>query len=700
MFTHAQALEILRRALDDPAADFRDGQWEAIDTLVNRRDRVLVVERTGWGKSAVYFIATRLLRDAGAGPTLIISPLLALMRNQTEAAARLGVRALTLNSTNRDQWPSLQQRILADRADVLLVSPERLANEAFVSEIMLPLAQRLGLMVVDEAHCISDWGHDFRPDYRRLINILRRLPANLPVLATTATANDRVIADVSEQLGNLQVRRGPLMRESLHLQTLRLPDQPARLAWLADTIRQIPGTGIVYVLTHRDAEQVAAWLQQNGIDGKAYYGGVTADGFENSDQYRQHLEESLLENRVKALVATSALGMGYDKPDLAFVIHYQAPGSVIDYYQQVGRAGRGLPQAYGVLLAGEEDDAIQAYFRRAAFPEERHVVAILNALADSDEGLSLPQLGARLNLRQTRIEHALKLLSVDNPAPVIKDGSRWRRTPVRYQIDHGRVRRLTARREQEWQQIQDYVDTPGCKMRFLAEALDDPQPVDCGRCASCLGRPLLAADLDHATATRAARFLRQSEFPLKPKVQVAAGAFATYGFRGNLPPDLRAETGRVLARWKDAGWGTAVAAGKQAGHFPDELADAVAEMIRERWQPAPPPAWVTCIPSRAHPRLVPDFAQRLAARLGLPFHPAVVKLRDNEPQKLQHNRFHQCQNVDGVFGIHGDIPAMPVLLVDDMVDSGWTLAVAAALLRQAGSGPVWPLALADTGTGD
>ncbi len=700
MGTRSRGLAILRQALGDARADFHQGQWEAIDALVNRRGRQLVVQRTGWGKSAVYFIATRLLRDEGAGPSLVISPLLALMRNQIASAERFGVRALSLNSTNRDDWPDLQRRIRANQADVLIVSPERLSNEEFMQDVLLPLAQRIGLLAVDEAHCISDWGHDFRPDYRRLVNILRQLPPNLPLLATTATANNRVIDDISEQLGNLQVIRGPLMRTSLRLQTLRFPDQASRLAWLSETLPGLPGTGIVYVLTHRDAEQVAAWLRQNGVEAHPYYSGAVGPGFDNSDDWRLHLEDRLLSNQIKAVVATSALGMGYDKPDLAFVVHYQAPASIIDYYQQVGRAGRAIDSACGVLLAGEEDHAIQDFFRRSAFPDERQVANILDALAAADNGLSINQLTERLNVRRGRIEHALKLLAVENPAPIIKVGAAWRRTPVPYRIDQERINRLTHRKEREWQQIQDYVDATGCKMRFLAEALDDPEPVDCGRCANCADAPLLTPFPGRECVIEAALFLRHSEFPLRPKAQVAAGALPTYGFRGNLPLELRAETGRVLSRWRDAGWGGMVAEGKQEGRFADELVDALAAMIRQRWRPQPAPAWVTCIPSRNHPTLVPDFASRLAASLGLPFHSVIVKLRDNEPQKHQQNSFHQCTNLDGVFDIEGPPPSTPVLLVDDVVDSGWTLTIAAALLRRAGSGPVWPIALADSGTGD
>lgn len=695
-----KARALLQRALGGGSdADFRDGQWEAIDVLVNEKRKLLVVQRTGWGKSSVYFIATRILRDQGHGPTLIVSPLLALMRNQIEAAQRLGIQAVTVNSTNTEDWPALTRSILEGQADAVLISPERLANENFVRDVLLPVANRIGLLVVDEAHCISDWGHDFRPDYRRLINILQRMPPNMPVLGTTATANDRVVEDVVSQLGNVVVQRGPLMRDTLSLQATRLPDQSARLAWLAEHVPNLPGTGIIYVLTKRDAEQVSQWLQQNGIDAHPYYSGVTTPDAEDSDAYREQLESMLYDNRIKALVATTALGMGYDKPDLGFVIHYQAPGSIVGYYQQVGRAGRGIDNAIGVLLSGREDDDIHEFFRSSAFPDEAHVFSILDALAESD-GLTTRAIENSVNLKMGQIDKALKFLSVDNPAPVVKEGSTWMRTPVKYRMDHERIEHLTGQREQEWQEVQDYIDTADCKMLFLARTLDDPQPRACRRCTSCLGRPVVPEDFSHVHAVAAARFLRHSEFPLECKRQVAQGAFQRYGFRGNLPPNLRAETGRVLSRWGDAGWGRMVADQKHAGHFGDDLVEATAEMIRERWQPQPAPTWVTCVPSRNHPELVPDFSARLARRIGIQFHAAVVKVRDNQAQKLQQNRFHQCRNLDGVFAVVDPVPVGPVLLVDDIVDSGWTLTVASALLRQAGCAAVWPVALAATSAGD
>lgn len=450
------------------------------------------------------------------------------------------------------------------------------------------------------------------------------------------------------------------------------------------------------VLTIRDAEQVASWLNLQGIVARAYHCSAEHDDFEDSNQYRQHLEDLLLRNEIKALVATTALGMGYDKPDLGFVIHYQAAGSVVAYYQQVGRAGRAIDNAYGVLLSGKEDEDIHEYFRRSAFPDELDV-NILGVLAEHDE-LSVRQLEQHLNLRQGQIDKVLKILSVENPAPVIKQGSRWRRTPVPFRMDHERIEHLTQQREIEWQEVQDYIDSDSCLMAYLRNALDDPEVDDCGRCAVCLGEPIVSIEVERSLAIAAAQFLRHAEMHFKPKKQVAAGAFQVYGFRGNLPPGLQASEGGILSRWGDAGWGGLVADDKHAGHFRDELIEAVAEMMEQRWQPDPAPQWVTCVPSINHPMLVPDFAQRLAVRLGLPFVDAIHKLVDNEPQKNQQNRFHQCRNLDGVFQISGYVDETPVLLVDDVIDSGWTVTVLAALLRQAGCGPVYPIALASTST--
>lgn len=699
------AEQLLKTAIGDENAQFRDGQWEAIDALVNHNQKLLVVQRTGWGKSSVYFISTKIFRDRGHGPTIIVSPLLALMRNQIESAERLGIKAVTMNSTNIADWKKVTFDILNNEVDCLLISPERLANDQFVETVLRPIADRISLMVVDEAHCISDWGHDFRPDYRRIVSILSQLPENTPVLGTTATANKRVVADIEAQLGSIQTQRGQLGRDSLALQNTRLPDQASRLAWLAKVIPQLDGTGIVYTLTTRDAEQVAEWLIQNDINARAYHGKVihpdfnTPLGKPDSNAYRQHLEELLLNNQIDVLVATTALGMGYDKPDLSFVIHYQSPGSIVAYYQQVGRAGRGIENAKGVLLSGAEDSDIHNYFRTSAFPSLEQVNEILGVLA-TEEGLTMRQLEEKTNLRFGQIEKVLKLLNVENPAPVIKEGSQWKRTSVRFNLDQDRIRHLTHQRETEWQEVLNYQVSDTCLMAYLRQALDDDQAQPCGRCAICLKEEIVNSELEPILVHDAATFLRHAEMPIKLNIQVAAGAFVEDGFRGNLPQELRAQEGRVLSRWGDAGWGHMVRDDKHENYFRDELVNAMAEMINERWVLDEQPTWLCCVPSYNHPELVRDFARRLAARLGLEFVDVIQKVRDNEPQKLQQNRFHQCRNLDGAFDVGQPVPEGPCFLVDDIVDSGWTLTVLAAKLQQAGSGKVYPVALASTSVND
>lgn len=696
MVSRAEAQVLLRAAMESSEADFRPGQWEAIDHIVNQRGKVLCIQRTGWGKSMVYFVAAKLMRARGHGVTLIVSPLLALMRNQIEAANRLQLNALTINSTNTNEWDAVRRTLLADGADLLLISPERLANDEFVTGLLQPIAARIGMLVIDEAHCISDWGHDFRPDYRRIGQVLERLPNNIAVLATTATANRRVEQDVGAQLGgNVQIQRGPLMRGSLALQVMQMPSPADRLAWLADRIPELPGSGIVYALTTRDAERIAAWLRQNGINAHAYHSDIDSPE-------RERLEQALSANQLKCLVATNALGMGYDKPDLTFVIHFQTPGNVVAYYQQVGRAGRSIPLAYGVLLSGKEDNDINEFFRDAAFPPEWQVESILRALDDAEDGMKVRDLERAVNLRSSQIEKVLKLLVVEPRSPVVRIDGKWFRTPNAFVMDRERIAHLTRQRELEWGQMQEYISNRRCSMQFLANALDDITSGPCGRCAVCLQQPVLSVETDPSTVIEARRFIRHSEMPLQLKKQWELSALKQYtslfGWRGlNIPQNLRGQDGRVLSRWGEPVWGALVAQGKAAGRFDDQLVSATVDLLRHRWPGAARVAWVACIPSLRHPELVPDFARRLADALGIPFRDAVQKTRETEPQKQMENRYHQCHNLDGAFSIDVDMCySDPVLLVDDVVDSGWTLTLTSALLRQVGVSAVLPFALATT----
>lgn len=652
------------------------------------RGRLLVVQKTGWGKSFVYFIAAKLLRESGAGPVLLVSPLLALMRNQIAAAERMGVRAATINSDNKADWVKVEARLARGEIDVLLVSPERLANERFQNRVLAGAAGSIAMLVVDEAHCISDWGHDFRPHYRLIERIVAALPPNLRLLATTATANNRVMADLKVALGpHLHVVRGDLDRSSLTLQTMSLPGQAERLAWLAEQLAELPGHGIIYAQTVRDAIRVTEWLKTRGYAVETYTG--------QTGKRREELEQALLDNRVKALVATTALGMGYDKPDLAFVIHYQMPGSVVAYYQQVGRAGRALKSARGVLLSGHEDASIADWFIRSAFPTRKDVAAVLSALEHAPEGLTLDELLDCVNVSRQRIKHALNLLSLEAPAPIAQQGRKWQLTPVR--LGQGfweRADRLTALRRDEYQQMRDYVSLPfGAHMRFLIDALDG----DTGAIAQPALVPL-PSTVSEATVWEAIAFLRRTSLPIDPRKKWPDGGLPIYGLNGRIAAHLQANSGRALCMWRDAGWGDSVWRGKyRDGRFADELVEACVSMIRI-WRPQPAPTWVTAIPSLRHPTLVPDFAQRVARSLQLPYVEALVKTDERPEQKTMTNSAQQTANIDGSLKrVNRTLPNGPVLLVDDMVDSRWTLTVAAALLRAGKGGEVWPVVLAQTG---
>ena len=680
-YDNKRALELLRIGSGIPGAQFREGQEESIRHVVEGHGKLLVVQKTGWGKSFVYFISTKLLREGGAGPSLLISPLLSLMRNQIAAAERMGVRAATINSNNTGEWGAVETQVRNDQVDILLISPERLANDDFRENFLPAMARRIAMLVIDEAHCISDWGHDFRPDYRRIERIARTLPPNVAVLGTTATANNRVLDDLTEVLGpDIEINRGDLNRPSLLLQTIKLPSRVERLAWLAERLGEIPGSGIIYTLTIRDANQIARWLQSQGMKVQAY----TA-----RSENREELEQDLLDNRVKALVATVALGMGYDKPDLEFVIHYQMPGSVVDYYQQVGRAGRGVDAAYGVLLSGAEDTDITNFFIDSAFPSQHEVRQIIAVLEREPQGLSEPQILASVNIRPNRLSQAIKMLALESPAPVVKHGSRWQLTASRLSNEFWeRAERLTALRHEEQAQMQEYLTLESGHMEFLIRALDgnpenirqpDMQP--------------LPVDTSREMTLKAVEFLRHTNVSVEPRRQWASP-------RRTIPENRRSEAGRALCYWGDPGWGDMVRQGKyQHQRFSDELVEVSVNLIRE-WNPQPAPTWVTCIPSRRHPTLVKDFAGRLAAGLGLPFREALTKTNERPEQKEMANSAQQARNVEGSLAVvKQQLANGPVLLVDDIVDSRWTFTIASALLRDSGCGPVHPFALADASTG-
>src|SRR4051812_48455619 len=685
-----RAEEVLRRLAGEHAT-LREDQWRAIEALVVDRRRVLCVQRTGWGKSAVYFVATALLRDGiaaepgepPAGPTVIVSPLLALMRNQVEAAARAGITARTINSANLDEWSEIESEIRSGTVDVLLISPERLNNPDFRDSVLPGLAASTGLLVVDEAHCVSDWGHDFRPDYRRLRTFLDGLPGLTPVLATTATANARVTADVADQLGDALVLRGALDRDSLRLAVLRLADPAQRLAWLADHLDRLPGSGIIYTLTVAAATETAEFLRSRGFPVAAYTG-------QSEDAERRAAEQDLLDNKMKALVATSALGMGFDKPDLGFVVHLGAPPSPIAYYQQVGRAGRGVDRAEVLLLPGAEDEAIWRYFASLAFPPHEQVELTLDALAGRT--LSTAALEAQVDLRRTRLETMLKVLDVDGAVRRVTGG--WTATGQSWEYDAERYARVAADRAGEQQAMRDYARTDGCRMEFLRRQLDDPDAAPCGRCDRCTGRSL-PPDVTPETLAAAQAALGRPGVEIEPR-RMWPTALQELGLSGRIPVELQADSGRALGRLSDVGWGNRLRdlfAGPDTD-VPDDVLRAVIQVLAG-WGWEERPAGIVALPSRTRPRLVGSLAARLSEIGRLPLLGTLERTRD-DGRSGGSNSAQRLRAVHGSFAVPPDLrlDGTPLLLVDDRVDTGWTVTEATRLLREGGAGHVLPLVLA------
>ncbi|QEW04310.1 RecQ family ATP-dependent DNA helicase [Microbacterium lushaniae] len=696
--TRTEALDVLRALVGRDDADFHDGQFEAIDALVDGHRRALVVQRTGWGKSAVYFVATLLLRRRGAGPTVLVSPLLALMRDQIAAAQRAGVRAVAINSTNAHEWTDVLAQLDRDEVDVLLVSPERLNNPSFRDEQLPQLVARIGLLVVDEAHCISDWGHDFRPDYRRLRDLIARIPAGVPVLATTATANSRVVADVAEQLGvpdestgssEVLIIRGALARTSLRLGVLRLPNAPTRLAWLLSHLGELPGSGIIYTLTVAAANDTARLLRDRGYEVRAYTGQTDPDEREES-------ESLLKDNRVKALVATSALGMGFDKPDLGFVIHLGAPSSPVSYYQQVGRAGRATASADVLLLPGVEDRDIWHYFATAAMPDRDRAERVLSALSAAGSPLSTPSLEAMVDIRRTPLELLLKVLDVDGAVARVRGG--WIATGRPWTYDEDRYRRIAAERVAEQQHMIEYEETTSCRMEFLQRSLDDDTARPCGRCDNCAGAWFPTAIGDDATEAASAALDRVG-VPLEPRRQWPTGADRLgVPVRGRILAEEQADEGRALARLTDLGWGGTLremfAAGAADSPIPPNVLAACVRVLAD-WGWAERPVAVVAMPSRSRPQLVDSLARGIADIGRMPMLGALDAVEGGPSGGPGGNSAFRLAGVWERFSAAAlAVPTGPVLLVDDLVDSRWTVTVAARELRRAGATGVLPFTLA------
>ncbi|HJC86000.1 MAG TPA: RecQ family ATP-dependent DNA helicase [Candidatus Corynebacterium faecigallinarum] len=700
---HDHATAILRDLTGRPDAAFRDGQFEAVSALVADRRRVLVVQRTGWGKSAVYFVAARLLREQGAGPTLIISPLLALMRDQVAAAERAGVRAATVNSSNVTEWDDILAALNAGQLDVLLISPERLTNPRFRERVLQPLLNGagadpgagtgagVGMIVVDEAHCISDWGHDFRPDYRRIGALLESLPDDLPVLATTATANTRVVEDVAEQLGHdTMVVRGALSRDSLRLGVAPTSSAEHRIGWLAQHLGDFTGSGIIYCLTVSAAEDTTRVLREAGWNVATYTGRTDAED-------RARLEQQLKDNELTALVATSALGMGFDKPDLGFVVHLGAPSSAVAYYQQVGRAGRATDSADVLLLPGPEDPDIWEYFATASMPDQDEAAAVLAALGEATAPMSVPALEPLVGVRRTRLDLLLKTLQVEGAVDRASGGFIATGEPWHY--DTERYAAVAAARKREAQAMLDYESGQMCRMRFLAESLDDPTAHDCGRCDVCAG-VWWDTSVDQTNTTDARQVLSGIGVPVDPRGQWPSGMDKVgVPLTGKIPAEEKVAEGRVIARYTDLGPGQVLRkfleTGAEDAPVPKNIADWCIRVLKE-WGWEQRPTVVVAMPSVTRPVTTSALASGLAQ---------VGQMTDAgsldytaDPGDPDVNSAFRVRNLHGAIQVPSETAAavngQVVLLVDTEIGSRWAMTVAGRELRRTGAAEVLPFALA------
>lgn len=683
-----RATDILSELTGNSSASFREGQLEAVEGLVEKRERVLVVQRTGWGKSAVYFVAARLIREAGGGPTLIISPLLALMRDQVAAAERAGVKAATINSSNVTEWDDVVADLEAGSLDVLLISPERLTNPKFRQRVLDRLLGGVGMIVVDEAHCVSDWGHDFRPDYRRIGALLDSLPDDLPVLATTATANSRVVEDVAAQLGShTTVVRGPLSRDSLRLGVAPVSSAAHRIGWLSQHLGDFTGSGIIYTLTVSAAEDTTRALREAGWDVASYTGRTDSED-------RARLEDDLKNNRLKALVATSALGMGFDKPDLGFVVHLGAPSSAVAYYQQVGRAGRATESADVLLLPGEEDARIWEYFASASMPEEADAQAVLAALSDAQSPLSVPALEPLVGVKRTKLDLLLKTLQVEGAVDRVGGGFIGTGHPWEY--DAPRYDAVAATRDREAQAMLDYEAGRMCRMRFLAEALDDPTATDCGRCDVCAGQ-WWDATVDEDRESGARSILSGVGIPIDPRAMWPTGMEKIgVPLKGRIPKNEQVAQGRAVARLTDLGMGQVLREFLEEDRpIPKNIADSCVTVLAE-WDWDERPEVVVAMPTLAHPGAVVDLATGLARIGRMDYAGQIVATRDLGSPDV--NSAFRVQNLFGALQVDPQtaeaISGRRVLLVDTEVGSRWALTVAGRELLQAGAAAVLPFALA------
>ena len=683
-----KCLKLLKEIVSKDA-QFRYQQFESIILLLETK-KLLLVQKTGWGKSIIYFLVTRLLKEQNKGLTLIISPLLSLTRNQVDMAKKAGLNAAKINSNNKDDWDTIIDELKENKYDVLFITPERLANNYFKENVRNLLIEKTFMVVVDEAHCISDWGHDFRPDYQRIIEFTDKLKEDTLLLATTATASERVIEDINEYFAyDMEILRGPLIRDSLKMQVVNLKSRHFRLAWLAEHVNKMDGSGIIYCLTKRDCNQVASWLRRYNIDALEYYSGLDND---SNDEIRIERENKLINNDVKVLVATVALGMGFDKPDISFVVHYQNPSNIVNYYQQIGRAGRAIEEAYIIIFKGEEEKEINDYFINEAFPDEYELENIYNVIKDNPEGIRFNSILKYVDIKYNRLKKCIKQLDVKNHIYKNND-NKYYVSDNDWEKDEQKNNSIRYQRKKEFEKMKELLITKDCYMKFISKELGDKYSYECGNCTNCIGEKYFKETVRRDYLEDAKEYLKINSNEIKPRKFWPAGIVSDN--RRKINNEFINQPGKFLSLYNDGGLGDLVKEDKYKNkYFRDELVEESAKILLKDKEIIEKIKWITSVPSNNHPYLVKSFSKRLSKKIGIPYLEIIQKKKSRKKQKELKNSYHKCKNVLESFYIEGEIINEPFLLIDDIVDSGWSLTVCGYKLRQSCSGEVYPFALA------
>ncbi len=647
---------------------FYDEQWNAIERLLSGK-RVLVIEKTGFGKSLCYqFTATQL-----PGMAIIFSPLIALMRDQVAYLQSIGIPSECVNS---GQTPEKNTRILEEarqgKIKILYITPERQENRRW-QEIVKQLD--LSMVVVDEAHCISVWGHDFRPAFRRIINLVQLLPETLPVLATTATATQRVAEDIMTQMGeNISLIRGDLLRENLNLRVVNVDSEDAKMEWLAEFFRNQEGTGLIYTGRRADTDLYASWLKHIGISATNYNAGLDRE-------LRKEIEEGLKSNRWRCVVSTNALGMGIDKPDIRFIIHTQIPASPTHYYQEIGRAGRdGLPTEIA-LLYNPEDKDLPEYFIRNSRPAIKNYLRAIEAL--KQEPLGTYDLTRRTNLTRTQVGVILNdLVDQGIVCQVAFGGSR----KYEYQsnapfLDIRPFEKLRRFKFGELKKMIEYAESSNCRMDYLCRYLGDTSVGRCGKCDNDLNRR------HQATITDGGREkIRDFWNTYFPELKVGSS-------RSNLVDGIASSyygvsnVGAIIHHCKY----------ENGGHFPDYLLVQTLRAYRKHFGREEFDL-VVYVPPTESGDLVEIFAKRVAKNLHFSVSDGLKKMRVTKPQKVFQNSVLKRDNVKEAFYYENpsDIRGKSILVVDDILDSGATIKEIGRAFTKLGAAKIAPLVIAKT----